>query len=282
MAVPVALTTEEKADAQTQAAPLGLSGDTGPKKKAKKVKAPKGTPKAPKVRLAEEKKPEPAAPAPVAPTASPALAPTVTTGSGREKSSQSVPTQPFRAELDGSSSEHTGNVCASDDSTCAWRSSGSSTTVKGEQQTRREGFGSRVLLSVRWYAETVKDFYVKDAARFENEVITSFFSLSQVSMRERKGGPGQYLALMLTDKTGTLEARMWEEFEAAFKSCGEGCYVKVQGQISKYNGRFQITLTKMRNAAENEVEASDFVPVSEFPVEADGCRAARDRRGFPG
>ncbi len=114
----------------------------------------------------------------------------------------------------------------------------------------------------------MKDFYVKDAARFENEVITSFFSLSQVSMRERKGGPGQYLALMLTDKTGTLEARMWEEFEAAFKSCGEGCYVKVQGQISKYNGRFQITLTKMRNAAENEVEASDFVPVSEFAVEA--------------
>ena len=87
-------------------------------------------------------------------------------------------------------------------------------------------------------------------------------------MRERKGGPGQYLALTLTDKTGSLEARMWEEFESAFKSCGEGCYVKVQGQISKYNGRFQITLTKMRNAAENEVEASDFVPVSEFPVEA--------------
>ncbi len=124
------------------------------------------------------------------------------------------------------------------------------------------------MLGCDWYAETVKDFYVKDAARFENEVVTSFFSLSQVSMRERKGGPGQYLALMLTDKTGTLEARMWEEFEAAFKSCGEGCYVKVQGQISKYNGRFQITLTKMRNAAENEVEASDFVPVSEFPVEA--------------
>ncbi len=97
LAVPVSMTTEEKADAQTQASPLGLSGDTGPKKKAKKVKAPKGTPKAakgPKVRLAEEKKPEPAAPAPVAPTASPALAPTVTTGSGREKSSQSFPTQP--------------------------------------------------------------------------------------------------------------------------------------------------------------------------------------------
>jgi 3'-5' exoribonuclease len=113
----------------------------------------------------------------------------------------------------------------------------------------------------------VKDFYVKDAAQFENAVITSYFCLSQVSMRERKGAAGgQYLALTLSDKTGSFEARMWEEFAEAFKSCGEGCYVKVQGQVSKYQGKFQITLTKMRNAAEDEVDASDFVPVSAFPV----------------
>jgi len=61
---------------------------------------------------------------------------------------------------------------------------------------------------------------------------------------------------------------MWEEFAEAFQSCGDGCYVKVQGQISKYQGKWQITLTKMRNAAESEVETSDFQPVSAFPVEA--------------
>jgi 3'-5' exoribonuclease len=60
---------------------------------------------------------------------------------------------------------------------------------------------------------------------------------------------------------------MWEEFADAFSTCSEGCYVKVQGQISKYNGKFQITLTKMRNAAENEVETADFQPVSAFPAE---------------
>ncbi len=112
----------------------------------------------------------------------------------------------------------------------------------------------------------MKDFYVKDAARFENAVITSYFCLSQVSLRERKGAGGPYLALTLSDKTGAFEARMWEEFAEAFKSCGEGCYVKVQGQVSKYQGKFQITLAKMRNAAEDEVDASDFVPVSAFPV----------------
>ena len=113
----------------------------------------------------------------------------------------------------------------------------------------------------------MKDFYVKDAARHENAVVTSYFCLSQVSLRERRGAGGQYLALTLSDKTGSFEARMWEEFAEAFQTCGEGCYVKVQGQISKYQGKFQITVMKMRSAAPNEVEVGDFVPVSQFFME---------------
>ncbi len=114
----------------------------------------------------------------------------------------------------------------------------------------------------------MKDFYVKDAPRHENAVVTSYFCLSQVQVRERQKGGGQYLALTLSDKTGSLEARMWEEFAEAFSSCGEGCYVKVQGQISKYQDKWQITLTRMRSAAESEVDTSDFQPISEFPMEA--------------
>ncbi len=113
----------------------------------------------------------------------------------------------------------------------------------------------------------MKDFYVSDAPRFENAVVTSYFCLSQVQLREKKSGDGQYLALSLTDKTGSLEARMWEEFTDAFSACGEGCYVKVQGQISRYLGKWQITLTRLRNAAESEIDTSDFQPVSAFPTE---------------
>ena len=110
----------------------------------------------------------------------------------------------------------------------------------------------------------MKDFYVADAPRHENAVVTSYFCLSQVSLREKKGGGGQYLALTLSDKTGSLEARMWEEFAEAFAGCSEGCYVKAQGQISKYQSKWQITLTKMRGAAEAEIEPADFQPVSAF------------------
>lgn len=113
----------------------------------------------------------------------------------------------------------------------------------------------------------MKDFYVADAPRFENAVVTTFFCLSSVALREKKTGSGQYLALSLTDKTGSLEARMWEEFTEAFSGCSEGCYVKVQGQVSKYQGKWQISLTKMRSAAADEVDTSDFQPVSDYPAE---------------
>lgn len=117
----------------------------------------------------------------------------------------------------------------------------------------------------------MKDFYVADAPRFENAVVTSFFCLSQLSRREKKAGAGQYLALSLSDKTGSFEARMWDDFLEAHATCAEGCVVKVQGQVCQYQGRWQITLSKMRIAKPEEFEMVDFQPISQFsPEEMDG------------
>lgn len=121
----------------------------------------------------------------------------------------------------------------------------------------------------------MKDFFIAEAPRFENQTVTSFFCLASLSLRERKGG-GQYLALTLADKTGHLEARMWEEFASALEHCSEGCYVKVQGQISKYQGKFQITVTRMRNAAESEVDTADFMPATQYDIPA----MAAELRGY--
>jgi 3'-5' exoribonuclease len=63
-----------------------------------------------------------------------------------------------------------------------------------------------------------------------------------------------------------MEARMWEDFASAISTCAEGCYVKVQGQVAKYQGKFQITLTKMRLAAASEVDTADFVPTTKFNI----------------
>ena len=112
----------------------------------------------------------------------------------------------------------------------------------------------------------MKDFFVEDAVRFENATVTTYFVLSSMQVRDKKQG-GQYLALIVSDKTGSLEARMWDEVADPIEFCSEGCYVKVQGEISKYNGKFQITLKKLRLAADSEIDPTDFQPSTKFDVE---------------
>jgi 3'-5' exoribonuclease len=112
----------------------------------------------------------------------------------------------------------------------------------------------------------MKDFFIQDAPRFDNELVTSYFVLSSLQLREKKQG-GQFLTLSLTDKTGTMSATMWEDFADPLTTCSEGCYVKVNGRISKYQGKFQITLQKLRPAADSEIDPADFQPSTRFNVE---------------
>jgi 3'-5' exoribonuclease len=111
----------------------------------------------------------------------------------------------------------------------------------------------------------VKDFFIADAPRFENQPITSFFLIASISARDRKPS-GQYLALTLADKSGQFEARMWEDFADALRTCTAGSYVKVHGQVSKYQGKFQITLSKLRLAAASEIDTADFVPTTQYDI----------------
>jgi 3'-5' exoribonuclease len=112
----------------------------------------------------------------------------------------------------------------------------------------------------------MKDFFIADAARHENAVVTSYFVLSSFQLRERRQG-GQFLSVTLTDKTGSMPGVMWEDFVESIAPCTEGCYVKAQGQISRYQNKFQMQLMKFRFAAESEVDPADYLPVTQFDVE---------------
>lgn len=130
----------------------------------------------------------------------------------------------------------------------------------------REHLLSRLCVYRGGMLKEMKDFFVTDAAKFDNELVTSFFVLSSIQMREKKQG-GQYLSLTLADKTGTLAAAMWENFEAAASTCSDGCYVKVQGRIGRYQGKFQLSVQQMRLAAGSEIEPGDYQPTTRFDVD---------------
>ena len=94
----------------------------------------------------------------------------------------------------------------------------------------------------------MKEFYVADAASFENQVVVSFFAVASKQLRGRKEG-GHYLALTLGDRTGQIESRMWDNFADAVSGFEQGDVVKVRAEVCRYNGRLQLNLEKLRRAS---------------------------------
>jgi 3'-5' exoribonuclease len=105
----------------------------------------------------------------------------------------------------------------------------------------------------------MKEFYISDCGRFENQVITTSFLVVSKQAKPKKSGE-LYLALTLADRTGHLDAKMWDNVADHINCFEQDDFVKVRGLINKFNGRFQLTLHKVRSMEEKEVEFEDYLP----------------------
>jgi len=105
----------------------------------------------------------------------------------------------------------------------------------------------------------MKDFYICDCVRHENKVITSQFVVVVKQVKPKKTGE-PYLALTLGDRTGQVEAKMWDNVEEVLDAFEQDDFLKVKGLINKYKNRFQLTIHKLRKLGQSEVEYDDYLP----------------------
>ena len=61
---------------------------------------------------------------------------------------------------------------------------------------------------------------------------------------KKNGEP--YLALMLADRTGEIEAKMWDNVDEFITIFEQDDFLKIKGLINKYKNRFQLTVHKLR------------------------------------
>src|SRR6266702_3277787 len=95
--------------------------------------------------------------------------------------------------------------------------------------------------------------------------ITTFFLVCEKEIRStREGKP--YLRLELGDRSGTIEARMWDQFESAAKDISRDDLVKVQARVEIYRNRPQLSLQQVRLAKPEEVDLADFLPQTKADV----------------
>ncbi|MGC2111238.1 MAG: OB-fold nucleic acid binding domain-containing protein [Candidatus Korobacteraceae bacterium] len=112
----------------------------------------------------------------------------------------------------------------------------------------------------------MKDFYICDCARQENQTITSLFVVAVKQVKSKKNGE-LYLSVVLADRSGQLQANMWDNVQDALTAFEQDDFVKVKGVIHKYNGRWQMTIHKMRKLGDTEIDYADYLPKTSKDVE---------------
>jgi 3'-5' exoribonuclease len=105
----------------------------------------------------------------------------------------------------------------------------------------------------------MKEFFICDCAQQENKVIVSTFVVVSKQVKPKKTGE-PYLALILGDRSGQLEAKMWDNVEEALDAFDQDDFVKVKGLLNKYKNRFQLTIHKLRRLGDTEIDFADYLP----------------------
>jgi 3'-5' exoribonuclease len=110
----------------------------------------------------------------------------------------------------------------------------------------------------------MKEPYIADLAKYENQVITGFFAVATKQVRSKKDG-APYFALILCDRTGQIEAPMWETDGAGEFSAGD--IIKLRGKVARYREKLQISVERIRKAEPEQFDLGDFVPKTERNVD---------------
>jgi 3'-5' exoribonuclease len=109
----------------------------------------------------------------------------------------------------------------------------------------------------------MKTSFVTDLG--SEQSITSFFLVHEKEIRNTREGKA-YLRLELGDRSGTIEARMWDQFDAVVKDVNRDDFVKVQARVEIYRNKPQLSLQNLRLAKPEEIDLADFLPQTKADV----------------
>lgn len=100
----------------------------------------------------------------------------------------------------------------------------------------------------------------------EGERINEIYLCKQKQTAMTKAGK-PYESLVLQDKTGTLDAKVWDPSSQGIEDCDAMDYVNVMGDVTSFQGTLQLNVKRLRKASEGEYEPKDYLPVSAYDVD---------------
>src|SRR5271154_2274604 len=111
----------------------------------------------------------------------------------------------------------------------------------------------------------MKSHFISDLA--DGQAVVSLFLVREKEIRTSVRTGKSWLELSLGDRSGSISAKMWDNFETLAKTFERDDVVQIRGRVKLYNGRKELTLEQIIPAAERDYDIGDFLPHTKYDVE---------------
>ena len=101
----------------------------------------------------------------------------------------------------------------------------------------------------------------------EGDITRDIYLCKQVQSLVAKTGKS-YLSIILQDKTGMLDAKVWDVTSGGIEDFDALDYIYVEGEVTVFQGTLQLKCRRIRKCREEEVDPSDYLPYTRYDIEA--------------
>lgn len=106
--------------------------------------------------------------------------------------------------------------------------------------------------------------YIKDYKE-SDRMADIYLCKHKQSAVTKNGKP--YDNVILQDKTGTIDAKIWDPNSAGIEDFDSLDYIEVYGDVTNFQGALQVNVKRVRKCREGEYDPADYLPVSRFGIE---------------
>ena len=106
--------------------------------------------------------------------------------------------------------------------------------------------------------------YIKDYR--EGDRVFDIYLCKHKQSAVTKNGK-QYDNVILQDKTGTIDAKVWDPNSAGIEEFDTLDYIEVYGEITSFQGALQVNVKRVRRCREGEYVPADYLPVSKYDID---------------
>ena len=95
--------------------------------------------------------------------------------------------------------------------------------------------------------------------------IDEIFLIQNKDLRTTKNG-SLYIQAQLSDRTGMIDARMWDASTPFFESLGNDSFLRIKGRTEIYQNKIQLIIKQISKTSQEDIKLEEYLPSTEHDI----------------